>query len=117
VIIFAVSLVLFIIIYRPFCKYFCPYGAVLSLFNLISPYRYRIDKEKCIDCNKCKKVCKMNVDVHKTPNHLECIRCGKCKKACPTKAIYSGFNCNPKKQPHARSVLLRRVKSECPCLQ
>jgi polyferredoxin len=86
--------VVFIIIYKPVCKYVCPYGAVASLLNLISPYRYRIDRDKCIDCDKCARVCKMNVDVHKTPNHTECIRCGKCIKACPAKAIYTGFKRN-----------------------
>jgi polyferredoxin len=89
----AVILVMFIFIYRPFCKYICAYGAIASLFNLISPYRYRIDRHKCIDCGKCAKVCKMNLDVHKHSNHAECIRCGKCIKACPAKAIYAGFKC------------------------
>ncbi|MDR3046263.1 MAG: 4Fe-4S binding protein [Bacteroidales bacterium] len=85
-------LFLFVLINKPLCKYLCSFGAIFFIFNLFSPYKYRIAESKCIDCNKCAKVCKMNVDVHKTPNHLECIRCGDCKKACPTKAIYSGFN-------------------------
>jgi polyferredoxin len=90
----AIILVALIIIYRPFCKYICAYGAIASLLNLISPYRYRIDGNKCINCGKCAKVCKMNVDVHKKSNRAECIRCGKCIKACPAKAIYTGFKRN-----------------------
>ncbi|MDR0558835.1 MAG: 4Fe-4S binding protein [Prevotellaceae bacterium] len=91
IVIYAAVCLAFIIFYRPFCKYFCSYGAMLSLFNLFSPYRYRIDKNKCINCNKCAKVCRMNVAIYKAPNHTECIRCGRCKKACPAKAIYAGL--------------------------
>lgn len=85
------TILLSIIIYRPFCKYICPLGAIYSLFNPISVFSYRLDKAKCIDCSKCHKVCDMDVDPRKSCNSLECIRCGKCKKACPTGAITSGF--------------------------
>ena len=42
---------------------------------------------QCVSCGKCAKVCKMDVDVTKTPNHTECIRCGMCIRACPTNAV------------------------------
>ncbi|KAA6330894.1 4Fe-4S binding protein [termite gut metagenome] len=80
-----------IIIYRPLCKYLCPWGALFSLFNLIAPYKYRIDTAKCTQCKKCSRICKMNIEPYKTPNHLECICCGKCKTACRKKAVYTGF--------------------------
>lgn len=76
-----------IIIYRPFCKYFCPLGAVYSVFNRISVLKYRVDRTKCTSCGACKKVCKMGCEPLKNANSLECIRCGKCKAACPTNAI------------------------------
>jgi len=79
-----------IIIYRPFCKYICPLGAIYSIFNPISIFRYRLDKDKCINCGKCKKVCQMNIDPVENCNHLECIRCGRCKNACPVDAISYG---------------------------
>ena len=40
-----VTVILSVIIYRPFCKYICPLGAVYSVFNPISVFRYRVDKE------------------------------------------------------------------------
>ena len=86
-----ITIILSIIIYRPFCKYICPLGAIYSVFNGISMYQYRVNYSKCIECHKCTKVCKMNIEPFKTPNHLECIRCGDCKKVCPTNAITSGF--------------------------
>lgn len=76
-----------IIIYRPFCKYICPLGAIYSVFNPISVFKYKLDKDKCIKCGKCKKVCQMNIDPVQNCNHLECIRCARCKNACPVKAI------------------------------
>ena len=89
-IILIVTLLLSIIIYRPFCKYICSLGVIYSIFNPISLFRYRLDKDKCINCGKCKKVCQMNKDPVENFNHLECIRCGRCKNACPVDAINYG---------------------------
>ena len=82
-----ITVILSILIYRPFCKYICPLGAVYSVFNPLSVFRYRVDKEKCTNCGACAKACKMQVDPVENANHPECIRCGACKKACPVKAI------------------------------
>ncbi len=84
----AATVILSILVYRPFCKYICPLGAVYSVFNPISVFRYRVDKEACISCGACAKACQMQVDPVQNANHPECIRCGECKKACPVKAIH-----------------------------
>ena len=89
--ILGITIILSIMIYRPFCKYVCPLGAVYSFFNRVSLYRYKVDEEKCTHCGVCKNVCKMGVDMSKTPNSPECIRCGDCKAACPHHAITAGF--------------------------
>ena len=81
-----------IIIYRPFCRYLCPLGAIYGCFNRVSLYRYRVDQEKCIRCQKCRRACKMDIPVYETPNSAECIRCGACKKACPVHAIDTTFS-------------------------
>ncbi|MGF0040590.1 4Fe-4S binding protein [Peptoniphilaceae bacterium SGI.131] len=81
------TIILSIMIYRPFCKFICPLGAIYSLFNKVSFYRYSINCNKCVNCGKCAKVCMMNVDPVKDPNDLECIRCGNCRKACQKGAI------------------------------
>ncbi len=94
--ILAVTVLLSIIIYRPFCKYICPLGAIYSVFNPISVFRYRVDKNKCINCGACSKCCDMGCDPTINANSTECIRCGKCKSVCPTGAICSGFKENKK---------------------
>lgn len=82
--------ILSVIVYRPFCKYLCPLGAVYGLFNPIAFKRFEVDQEKCVKCGKCQKVCKMDIKVWEKPNSLECIRCGDCIKSCPTGALRKG---------------------------
>ncbi len=89
--ILAATLLAAVIVYRPFCKYLCPLGAVYALFNRASLYRLRVDTDKCIHCGACSKACKMGVDPVKAPGSPECIRCGDCAKACPKDAIQIGF--------------------------
>lgn len=91
----AVTIFLSILIYRPFCKYVCPLGAVYSVFNPISVLKYRIDENKCIHCGVCARTCKMQIDPVQNANHPECIRCGQCKRTCPTGAI--NYECLNKK--------------------
>ena len=79
-----------VFIYRPFCKYICPLGAIYALFQKVSLVRMRFDEKKCVDCGACARVCKMNVDPRKTPNSAECIRCRDCLNACPTCALSMG---------------------------
>lgn len=85
--ILAVLLLLSVFVYRPFCRYLCPLGAVYGLFNPIALHRFQIDREKCVNCGLCQKACPMDIPVQQTPNSPECIRCGKCRKICPHDAI------------------------------
>ena len=79
--------VLSLLFFRPFCKWICPLGAFYALLNKVSLFQMKVDKNKCVSCGKCARVCKMDVDVTKTPNHTECIRCGMCISTCPTDAV------------------------------
>jgi len=76
-----------IVIYRPFCKYLCPLGALYGLFNRFGFFRMEVDKNKCVGCNACIRACKMDVSVLKNINSAECIRCGDCKDVCEFDAI------------------------------
>ena len=77
-----------VFIYRLFCRFICPLGALYGLFNKFSLFGITLEKSKCINCGKCISVCEM--DIHHVGDH-ECISCGKCVGVCPTKAIsYKG---------------------------
>lgn len=80
-------LLLSIVVYRPFCRYLCPLGAIYGLFNPVALYRFRIDAEKCTQCGACQRACKLDIPVWQTPNSPECIRCGDCRRACPHGAV------------------------------
>ena len=84
-------------VYRPFCRYLCPLGAIYGLFNPIAFYRYKIDRNSCTGCRACQKACKLDIPVYEKPNSPDCIRCGACKKACPHHAICSTLK-NQKKE-------------------
>ena len=73
-----------VFIFRFFCRFICPLGALYGLFNKISFFGIKLDKPKCIDCGKCISKCKM--DIKHVGDH-ECISCGECIDVCPTKAI------------------------------
>ena len=108
--ILVITIILSIMIYRPFCKYICPLGAFYSVFNKVSVFRYRVDKEKCVHCGKCRNICQMEVDPTENPNSTECIRCGRCKKICPTQAIRCGFAGKKLIQKNTKTVQLIKYK-------
>ena len=85
-------------IFRPFCKYLCPLGALYGCFNSFALYRGSVDESACVGCGKCAAVCRMGVDPVKNINSAECIRCGDCAKVCPVKAVSLGFTAGKAKQ-------------------
>jgi len=87
VIILIVVLLLSLVVERPFCKYACPYGAVLGVFNLFRVFKIRRNPSTCINCKACDRSCPMNVPVSTSGavrNH-QCISCLKCtsEQVCP----------------------------------
>jgi len=76
---------------RAFCKYICPVTVFLKPMSYFSLFRVKCQKDKCVNCGKCEKVCPMDVDVkdpsRKRKNGTECILCMECVKNCPTHAI------------------------------
>lgn len=73
-----------IFIFRAFCRFLCPLGAIYGFFSKIALIGVKLDKNKCTDCGLCQSVCKMDI---KTVGDHECIHCGECMSVCPAKAI------------------------------
>ena len=105
-------IVLSIVFYRPFCKWLCPLGAFYALLNKVSLFQMQVDQSKCVSCGKCAKVCKMDVDVTKSPNHTECIRCGMCIRACPTDAVSFRYGFGSGKQQSKTEQTTTEIKTE-----
>ena len=83
-ILLVLCVVLCIFVFRGFCRFFCPLGAIYGFFNRIALIGVKLEKSKCIDCGMCISKCKM--DIREVGDH-ECINCGECIPVCPTKAI------------------------------
>ena len=81
-------LLLSIKVYRPFCQYLCPLGAVYGWFNRFSLVQIHWEEEACISCSACQKACPVGLSVHEISHSPECIRCGNCVAACPVKCLH-----------------------------
>lgn len=75
-----------IFIYRDFCRFICPLGAIYSFFNKIAFMGMCVDESKCDNCGRCIRECKMDVSC---VGDMECIQCGECKAKCHKNAIMS----------------------------
>ncbi|MBI1741216.1 MAG: 4Fe-4S binding protein [Acidobacteriales bacterium] len=73
------------------CRYLCPYGALLGITSLFSPTRILRNPETCIDCAKCAKACPsiLPVDQLITIKSAECTGCLECVAVCPAKDALS----------------------------
>lgn len=83
-----VVLVLLSVIVKNFwCRYLCPYGALLGVISILSPLKVTRQQKNCIDCELCTKACPSAIRVHRA-NRVwsdECTACYKCVEACPVK--------------------------------
>lgn len=69
------------------CRYLCPYGALMGIFAWLGPLRVSRDQQSCINCRKCEKVCPGSIRVAEqtTVTSPECLGCLECLAACPVK--------------------------------
>jgi len=76
---------------RTQCAWFCPFGAFQSIFNKISIFEMKIDKERCKPCLLCQNTCPnlslSKESVARGETLLSCMKCGACVDVCPRKAI------------------------------
>jgi len=83
--IFLALLTVSIFFYRPFCRFFCPYGALLSLASIKGLFKLQRNAN-CVDCKKCEIICPTN-EAGRNDLKQECYLCNRCKDVCPVDAI------------------------------
>jgi len=79
------------VVYRPWCQLFCPFGFTGWLFEKLSVFRIKVNRDRCISCMACEKACPTTVmgailkgDKIVIP---DCFSCGSCIETCPSEAI------------------------------
>jgi len=84
-IVMSILFLLSIVIRSFWCRYLCPYGALLGVLNFLSPTKINRNPVSCIDCGLCTKACPSFIKVDKVKAVLsdECTSCFNCIDACP----------------------------------
>ncbi len=81
-----VALALLSLVIRHFwCRYLCPYGALVGFLSFLSPYKVTRTAPACTDCGLCTKVCPADLPVHRVHRIRsdECTGCLECVASCP----------------------------------
>jgi len=73
-----------VFLYRAFCRFLCPLGALYSLLSRLALLGVRVDETRCTDCGACVRACRMDI---RAVGDGECIHCGDCIDLCPARAI------------------------------
>ena len=83
--VFLTLVLLSLMIQNVWCRFLCPYGALMGLVSILSPVKIRRDQAACIDCNKCNHACPSHLPVAQltTIRSAECTGCLSCIAACP----------------------------------
>jgi polyferredoxin len=94
------------------CRYLCPYGALMGLVSVFSPARIRRDAEACVECGKCARACPSALAVDKLVQirSVECNGCMACIAACSVQDALQ-FSLPPRKAQTSRERWLRRALS------
>jgi ferredoxin-type protein NapH len=70
---------------RAWCS-FCPMGTLQRSLGG-SKYQLKVDRDRCLECGKCQKVCPMQLPVNEILEKPDCIKCARCVEVCPKKAL------------------------------
>lgn len=74
-----------------FCRWLCPYGALLGVLALVGPMALRRDGARCTGCGRCRRACPLDLPVSAGRRPLECSGCAACVLACPSHVAAAGL--------------------------
>jgi polyferredoxin len=80
-----ILMLLSVVIRNFWCRFLCPYGALLGMLSWASPLKITRTRETCVDCELCTQACPARILVHKAGRVRsdECTACMECVAACP----------------------------------
>lgn len=98
--ILAVLALLSVVIKNFWCRYACPYGAVMSIASLFSPFKIRRDQQSCVACGECARACPQDLPVDQLiqVRSVECTACMECVASCVTQNALQ-FALPPRRAP------------------
>lgn len=75
-----------LVLFRPFCRVLCPYGALLSILSRFSLLRASAD-DGCRSCGLCTRACPVGTIQDGKVDATECLLCGSCGNNCGPAAL------------------------------
>ncbi len=99
-----------VVVENVWCRYLCPYGALMGLVSLLSPLKIRRNAAACIDCGKCSKACpaSLPVDQLEQIRSVECTACMACIASCQSEGALQ-FSLPPSRMPAPEQPRYRRA--------
>ena len=91
--ILAASVALGVWVYRPFCRFVCPYGVLLGCFSMVAIKRRHIEQTQCVKCGRCEKQCPVQAIIQDPVTRefnissYRCIQCNRCSSICRRSGI------------------------------
>jgi NAD-dependent dihydropyrimidine dehydrogenase PreA subunit len=76
-------LVLGVFVGRPYCRWLCPYGALLSAFSRYAWRSFSITPDRELDCGLCQDACPYGAIADRRAVRSACFACGRCYGSCP----------------------------------
>jgi polyferredoxin len=85
IVVLVMLVALSVVIQNFWCRFLCPYGALMGLVSALSPVKIRRDEQACVDCGKCSKACPAHLSVDRLVQirSVECTGCMECVAVCP----------------------------------
>jgi polyferredoxin len=82
---------------RPYCRWLCPYGGILSILSRIAWKNLSITPDKELDCGMCSESCPYGAISECRADRANCFSCTRCYESCPRQKRLDALRAGPKK--------------------